>query len=267
MAFMDRFRRRPEEEEPMTPSAYGYDQGGLLGSAAPADYMGTVNSTVGVGAFERPSASSMIIDESLSTPVIGKDQVRDAMQILMKYKAGKSNFDRRVIENEQWWKLRHWEEIKERGTTELKAKSAWLVNVILSKHADAMDALPEPNCLPRARDDEAEAARLSKIVPVVLQQTNFDLVWSDNWWKKLKAGAGIYGVFWDKDASNGMGDIAVRKIDPLSIFWEPGITDIQDSRNVFVVNLVDNETLEEKYPVLLHSPQVLLLHPLLRDLL
>ena len=51
----------------------------------------------------------------------------------------------RCIENEEWWKLRHWNHIKERGTTTLEAKSAWLVNVILSKHADAMDALPEPN--------------------------------------------------------------------------------------------------------------------------
>ena len=82
------------------------------------------------------------VSESLSTPVIGTEQVREAMQTLMKYKAGKANFEHRVIENEEWWKMRHWSQIKERGTTTLEAKSAWLVNVILSKHADAMDATP-----------------------------------------------------------------------------------------------------------------------------
>lgn len=190
------------------------------------------------------------VNESLSTPVIGTEQVREAMQTLMKYKAGKANFEHRVIENEQWWKMRHWSQIKERGTTTLEAKSAWLVNVILSKHADAMDATPEPNCLPRAKDDELEAKMLSKIVPTVLQQNNFDLVWSDNWWKKLKAGVAFYGVFWDKDALNGLGDIAVRKIDPLSLFWEPGVTDLQDSANIFHVSLVDNQTLVDRYPEL-----------------
>lgn len=190
------------------------------------------------------------VNEALSKPVIGPDEVREAMQTLREYKAGKANFEQRIIENEQWWKLRHWNHIKERGTTTLEAKSAWLVNVILSKHADAMDALPEPNCLPRARDDEAEAKILSKIVPTVLQQNDFDLVWSDNWWKKLKAGVAFYGVFWDKDALNGLGDIAVRKVDPLSLFWEPGISDLQDSRNVFQVTLVDNDALVAKYPEL-----------------
>ena len=190
------------------------------------------------------------VSESLSTPVIGTEQVREAMQTLMKYKAGKANFEHRVIENEEWWKMRHWSQIKERGTTTLEAKSAWLVNVILSKHADAMDATPEPNCLPRAKDDEIEARMLSKIVPTILQQNNFDLVWSDNWWKKLKAGVAFYGVFWDKDALNGLGDIAVRKIDPLSLFWEPGVTDLQDSRNIFHVSLVDNQTLVDTYPEL-----------------
>lgn len=195
-------------------------------------------------------AYNVAVDESLATPVIGKDQVREAMQTLLKYKAGKANFEQRVIENEQWWKLRHWNHIKERGTTALEAKSAWLINVVLSKHADAMDALPEPNCLPRAADDEEEAKMLSKIVPTVLMQNNFDLVWSDNWWKKLKAGVAFYGVFWDKNALNGLGDIAVRKIDPLSLFWEPGVTDLQDSRNIFHVSLVDNDTLIEQYPEL-----------------
>lgn len=183
-------------------------------------------------------------------PVIGKEQIRQAMQVLRKYKASKVNFDNRIIENNEYWKLRHWEHIREKGTTELKAKSAWLVNVILSKHADAMDALPEPNCLPRAADDKAEALMLSKILPVVLEQGDFVSAWSDNWWKKLKNGVAIYGVFWDSSCHNGLGDVQIRSIDPLQLFWEPGITDLQQSRNIFYVTLEDNETLKEVYPEL-----------------
>ena len=189
-------------------------------------------------------------DGFVMEPVIGKDQIREAMLTLRKYKSGKTNFDRRVIENNEWWKLRHWEQMKEQGTTGLKTKSAWLVNVILSKHADAMDALPEPNCLPRSADDKGEAFMLSKILPVVLENADFVQAWSDNWWKKLKYGVSIYGVMWDKDQHNGIGDVAIRAVDPLQLFWEPGITDIQKSRNVFFVTLEDNETLKETYPEL-----------------
>lgn len=181
---------------------------------------------------------------------IGKEELLKAMDTLRKYQAGKANFERRVIENEQWWKLRHWEYIKEQGTTDLKTRSSWLVNVILSKHADASDAYPSANFLPRARDDQEEAKKLSSIVPCIMEQTDFRKVWEDNWWKKLIAGVGVYGVFWDKDRLNGLGDVAITKIDPLKIYWEPGITDIQDSRNIFLVTLVDNDMLEEEYPQL-----------------
>lgn len=238
MGIFNRSKRKPEEARS---GFFGSDQNDV-------GWTGNPSPTVGVGAFERPSAGGLMINESLAAPVIGKDQIHEATKILMEYKAGKANFDRRVIEAEEWWKLRHWNHIKERGTTTLEAKSAWLVNVIMAKHADFMDALPEPNCLPRAADDEAEAQMLSKIIPVILGRTNFDKVWNHNCLKKLKAGVAFYGVFWDSSAENGLGDVAIRKIDPLALFWEPGVTDIQDSANVFLVTLVENKRLEEEYP-------------------
>ena len=183
-------------------------------------------------------------------PPIRRDEIRTALDTLRRYKAGKANLERRIIENEEFWKLRHWDHIPEQGTTGLKTKSAWLVNVLLSKHADAMDAYPEPACLPRAADDEAEARLLSKVIPVILAQNDFAGVWSDNWWKKLKAGVAIYGVFWDREKNGGLGDVSVTRVDPLNLFWEPGITDLQRSRNLFHVELADNDELIERYPIL-----------------
>ena len=46
--------------------------------------------------------------------------------------------------------------------------SGWLHNVIVSKHADAIEAYPEPNILPREESDRAEAKVLSAIIPCVL---------------------------------------------------------------------------------------------------
>ncbi len=184
------------------------------------------------------------------TPPIGTQELRGAMDTLRRYRAGKSNLERRIIENEEFWRLRHWDRIPEKGTGALQTRSAWLVNVILSKHADAMDAYPEPNCLPREPGDEAQARLLSAILPVVLQQNDFELTWSDNWWKKLKAGFAIYGVFWDPSRMNGLGDVAIRKVDPLSLYWEPGICDLQRSRSLFHVELEDDDALLERYPEL-----------------
>ena len=39
---------------------------------------------------------------------IGAEAVRAAAEVLRRYRAGKQNLDRRIIDNEQFWKLRHW---------------------------------------------------------------------------------------------------------------------------------------------------------------
>lgn len=183
---------------------------------------------------------------------IGKEQVRHAMDVLQKYRAGKRMLEQRIIENEQFWKLRHWEQMrgKDANPFDPRPASGWLVNVVLNRHADAIDNYPEPNCLPRAADDQEEAKKLTKVLPVILRQCGFAQTYSDVWWYKLKAGTGVYGVFWDAAALNGLGDISIRKIDVLNLYWEPGITNIQDSRNVFNVEMVDNEVLLERYPQL-----------------
>lgn len=180
--------------------------------------------------------------------IIGRPQIEKATETLQKYKRGKVNLENKVIENEQWWKLRHWEYIRKKDESGIKPASAWLFNSIANKHADAMDNYPEPNVLARALDDEDTAKRLSTILPVVLEQNNYEDVYSDTWWYKLKQGTGIKGIFWNSSKNNGLGDIDIRQCDILNLFWEPGIKDIQDSLNLFHVTLVDNSVLKDKYP-------------------
>jgi len=182
---------------------------------------------------------------------IGKKEISRATEILAKYKQGKANLENRVVEDELWWELRHWEAIRNKKRPELRGPeptSAWLFNAITNKHADAMDNIPEPVVLPRELSDEESAKVLSAVLPVILENNEYEQVYSDNWWEKLKHGTAVYGVFWDPKKENGLGDIAIRPIDLLKIFWEPGITDIQQSRNLFLVELVDEEVLNERYP-------------------
>ena len=181
--------------------------------------------------------------------VIGKEQIHKARLTLEKYKQGKANLEQRIVDNEQWYKLRHWECMRDKSQ-DIQPTSAWLFNCIANKHADAMDNFPAPNVLPREEGDKGEAEMLSSIIPVILDQNDFEETYSDVWNYKLKAGTGIYGVFWDNSKLNGLGDISIRKADIINLFWESGITDIQSSRNLFYVKLEDNDLLVQKYPQL-----------------
>lgn len=182
--------------------------------------------------------------------VIGEEDLIKATQTLKKYKDGKANLEKNIIQNEEWWKIRHFKYIDDANKPEAEPASAWLFNVIINKHADGIEAYPEPNILPREEGDKQEAKTLTSIVPVILEQNDFEETYSDVLWQKLKTGTGVYGVFWDKSKLNGLGDVSIKKIDLLNIFWESGITNIQDSKNVFTTELVDNDILEQMYPEL-----------------
>ena len=181
--------------------------------------------------------------------VIGREQVQAANQTLQKYKEGKANLERKIVENEQWYKLRHWECMRDKKQ-DVQPTSAWLFNCIANKHADAMDNFPAPNILPREEGDKGEAEMLTSIVPVILDQCEFEQTYSDVWNYKLKTGTGVYFVYWDKSKLNGLGDIGIRKVDIINLFWESGIQDIQQSRNMFHVELQDNDLLRGMYPQL-----------------
>jgi len=185
--------------------------------------------------------------------VIGQNEIREAAEILQKYKQGKTNLEARIIEDEEWYKLRHWEVLNKNrdatnGGNSPAPSSAWLFNSIVNKHADAMDNYPEPVVLPREESDKDSAKMLSDILPVIHEYNQYESTYSTNWWEKLKHGTGVYGVFWNSRKENGLGDIDIKPLDLLQLFWEPGVTDIQKSRNFFICELVDNDLLEQQYP-------------------
>lgn len=183
-----------------------------------------------------------------------KERLQKAANTLRKYKAGKASVEKRIISNQQWWKLRNWEEMEREkgvhGVHEAKGSTSWLWNSIIAKHADAMDSYPQADILPRQEDDKQQAKMLSDILPVALKINNFDEVYSAVMWQKYQEGTGCYGVFWDKNKLNGLGDISIQQINLLNLFWEPGVMDIQDSHNLFYVQLENKDDLEGMYPEL-----------------
>lgn len=199
--------------------------------------------------------------ESLNN--VTNEKVQEAYNILLKYREKKQAYDEKIADNEEFWKMNHWD-VMESGKEDdgrIKPKSAWLFNTIINKHADAMDNYPQPNILPRARDDEDAAKTLSQIIPVILEQNNYEQTYSDCAWYKVKNGASVTGVFWNNDKLNGLGDIDIKKVDIMNLYWKPGINDIQDSPNVFYITMMDNDEITLRYPEIKPGTNLLPLNP------
>lgn len=189
------------------------------------------------------------------TQAIGAKEIRKFVEILHAYNSGLAPTKQRIIASEQWWKLRNTQQEQAGGSRigrdgGFASRSAWLHNVIVSKHADAMENYPEAKMLPREEADKEEAQRLTEIVPCILERNDFEEEYSKAMWQKAKCGTGAYKVIWDPDAVNGMGDISVFSVNLLDLYWEPGKRDIQDSRYLFHTELEDKDVLLEAYPEL-----------------
>lgn len=185
---------------------------------------------------------------------ISTKEIHEAQEILNRYKQGKANLEKRIISNEQWWKMRHWGELSysasavESDPLRPRPVSAWLFNSLANKHADAMDNYPEPTILPRELSDEQTAQTLSDVLPVVLEHNDYEQTYSDGWWQKLKGGSMCQAVLWNSRKDNGIGDIDICNIDLLNLYWESGVSDIQKSPNLFYLSLEDTEALKQRYP-------------------
>lgn len=180
---------------------------------------------------------------------ITKERVSQALDTLNRYRAAKAELDSRILEEEKWWRLRHRETSKmpRDGSDPCgreQPASAWLFNSIANKHADAMDSYPELGVLPRERGDEKEAELLSKIIPAITDKCGFEETYSDNWWYKLKHGTAAYGVFWSPLGD----DITISRIDLLNLYWQPNVSDIQESDNLFILSAESTESLRQRYP-------------------
>lgn len=182
---------------------------------------------------------------------VGTAQIQAAMDTLIQYKAGKAQLEARVVANNEWWRLRQWGQFDRAGNPkDDRPASGWLFNVLMGKHADGIQAYPEPNLRPREESDTMEARMLTEIIPCILEHNDFEQTYNDTLWDKVQNGTAIWAVLWDGAAMNGLGDVSIQGVDVLNLFWQPGIRDIQDSQNVFYVRGYDRQELARAFPQL-----------------
>ena len=181
---------------------------------------------------------------------LSKDEISSMLAAFKAYREAKEKQDRNIIENEDWFKGEHWKYISgsDKNAQSFRPAGSYLLNGIWHRHAEAMDNFPQPYLLEREKGDRKMAQELSKVVPLILEKNGFKSVYSDMWWYKLKQGSSVYGVFWDNSLENGLGDISIKKIDLLRFYCEPYINNIQDSRYIFVLSLLDSAAAKMRYP-------------------
>lgn len=173
--------------------------------------------------------------------------VKKYIDAFTEYRAARETLDMKIIENENWFRQEYWQYLIDK-TDGNEPTSGTLLNAILNKHADLMDNQPAPIFLAREQNDEVEAERLTKVVPVIMQNANWDDVYDKYCMYKIKQGIGCLSVTWDDTLENSLGDIVINYLDILRIYWEPNCTNLQDSRYVFVTSLIDTDILKEQYP-------------------
>lgn len=173
--------------------------------------------------------------------------VKKYIDAFTEYRAARETLDMKIIENENWFRQEYWQYLIDK-TDGNEPTSGTLLNAILNKHADLMDNQPAPIFLAREQNDEVEAERLTKVVPVIMQNANWDDVYDKYCMYKIKQGIGCLSVTWDDTLENSLGDIVINYLDILRIYWEPNCTNLQDSRYAFVTSLIDTDILKEQYP-------------------
>ena len=185
----------------------------------------------------------------MSKKIIDIPQIRAAMEELTSWQRARADHLARQADEENFFRLR----VAPKGRRNSEGEgfaptSAFLVNTILQKHADLMENIPTAALLPREPGDEQDAKALSAILPVILERCRFEETYSENMWQKLKHGSCAYGVFWNGELENGLGDIDVCRVDLRNLYWQPGVRDIQRSRAVYLVERMEVTALRAAYP-------------------
>lgn len=178
-----------------------------------------------------------------------KDIVKQATETLLMYQSELEPIKQRMIENEEWYKSRHWEYIRnEKFKDDPEPTTSFVQASVENKIADAVDYYPKPNILPRHEDDVDLAKRLKEIIQVELDWNDFYEVWQRAWYDKVKMGCGIYAVLFDPEGNGGIGSVYPTTIDPLNIICNPHINHIDESRWVFIPKIYDQDEFKADYP-------------------
>lgn len=198
-------------------------------------------------AFETAAAMAAIRKKK----PIGDQEINDAYATLNLYRSESQALRNRIIENQLYYEhtCTSGRPRNKRGCSSFKSSTAaYLFNSIANKHADFMDNMPSPTILPQEESDKDTAKLLSDILPSIFDSNRYQKVYSRACFDKLVGGAALYAVTWDGSYDNGLGKIRVTNAELLNLYWKGGISELDESPNLFYVSVENDKDLVTRYP-------------------
>lgn len=169
--------------------------------------------------------------------------ISQALESYRRYKSDKEELIRRVRDNELFYRDSY--RLSVSGLdSQMHCDTPFIFSAIENARAEAIDSYPQANILERSPEGTKVAELLSRIVPAQLEISEFRRAYKENMRSKLKYGTAVYGVFYNDET----GGIDIKNIDILDVYVDMHISDIQDSKFLFISAAVENSLLREKYP-------------------
>ena len=180
-----------------------------------------------------------IKSQAIPDEVQGETESQLAEMVLNKYKEAKAyraSFDK---DWDRWYKLyagQHWE--GPRPDWRSDATVNFIFSTIETVLPIMTDSAPQITVVPASSHSMHNAEIISEIVKRIWSSNDMDLELPMVMKNSLKYGTGFVKVWWDPNAKNGLGDVAISCVDPRHIFPSPGAKNLKDAHYViFAANI------------------------------
>ena len=174
---------------------------------------------------------------------VKKEFISEALKMLDVYMSQKEEVVERVKDNISIYR-QEYATMHDKKKNKTVPKTGFILSAVENKQADFVDNYPAPNFLAREPEDEETAKKLSQVVPAVLELCDFRKTYKKHVRQKIKKGTGIYGVFYNDSRE----EIEICELDFMSVYCDMNVSDVQESRFLFIVKYIPNHILCELYP-------------------
>lgn len=180
-------------------------------------------------------------------------EVQLTQDLLSEYSSARENWAKQAVEDNEFRNGKQWTK-EQADTLRSKAQEPIVVNVIFSavEQAKAMLSANKPRFQSTAREtSDTEVGRLfSDLMSYVWDTSNGNVELKqciDDYYVK---GMGVMMAYTDPDKDFGRGEVCLKSIDPLEVYFDPSSKDpfARDSSHILVAKLMSEAQLIQYYP-------------------
>lgn len=147
-----------------------------------------------------------------------------------------------LIYGDQHWDANTYEDWQSTPTVNLTFAAIHAILPIIT------DNRPQIAVIPREPNDDQIADVIGKVIEWLWEYCDLDLLLPRTMLNSLIFGNGFWKVMWDANARKGMGDISVKNVDPVNMFFNPEAHDINDATEISHVEQMALSWIKATYP-------------------